>query len=146
MTAGTLDRLATHVGGTSAQDPSGLLRAAIRIDAVITAAVGVQLLAGAALLDGVLGTPATFLAAVGAAMIGWGALWLVARRPRITGPAREIVAANALWVVLSGVLIAADWHDLTAVGTAFVVFQAATVAGFIALQVAGLRRIARSTR
>ncbi|HZG95105.1 MAG TPA: hypothetical protein VEZ46_10370 [Mycobacteriales bacterium] len=146
MTAGTLDRFATQVGGTSAHDETALLRAAIRIDAVITAAVGAGLLAGAAVLDGVLGTPTAFLAAVGAGMIAWGGLWFVARRPRITGPAREIVAANALWVVLSGALHAAGWHDLTAVGTAFVLLQAAIVAGFIALQVAGLRRIGRSTR
>jgi hypothetical protein len=50
------------------------------------------------------------------------------------------VAANVLWAVGSVVIAATGVGGPTAVGAAWTVLQAVVVAGFAALQVAGLRR------
>jgi hypothetical protein len=143
VTAGTLDRFATQIGGASPHDPSGLLRASLRLDGAVSALVGALLLAGAPLLDGLLGPPARVLALVGAGLIAWGGLWFLARRRSVVAAAREVVAANVAWVALSIAVVAAGWLDLTPLGTAFVLVQASAVMGFVGLQVAGLRRAGR---
>ncbi|WP_236831769.1 hypothetical protein [Blastococcus sp. KM273128] len=50
------------------------------------------------------------------------------------------MAANALWTAASVVVVATGGFELTGAGTAWVLLQAAVVAGFAGLQVAGLRR------
>ena len=51
-----------------------------------------------------------------------------------------IVAYNALWAIDSIVLLVSGYVAPTALGYAFVIFQAAVVAGFAGLQVIGLRK------
>jgi hypothetical protein len=51
-----------------------------------------------------------------------------------------VVAANALWVGASVLLLMGPWLAPTALGLAFVLAQAAAVALFAELQVMGLRR------
>ena len=51
-----------------------------------------------------------------------------------------IIAFNLAWVVGSVVLVAAGWFELTVLGTAFVLLQAAAVALFACLEFVGLRR------
>jgi hypothetical protein len=51
-----------------------------------------------------------------------------------------IVAYNTLWAVDSVVLLVSGTVTPTALGYAFVIFQAAVVAGFAGLQIVGLRK------
>lgn len=123
-------------------DRSGLLRLALRLDAVASGALGALSLAAAPMLDHLLGTPAALLWPVGAVMLVWAtALWLVASRHGISRVAVQcVIALNLLWVAASAAAVVAGWLPLTALGTAFVVAQAGAVAAFADLQFLGLRR------
>lgn len=120
----------------------GLLRPVLRLDAVVTGANGAAYLLAAPLLDGPLGLSSGLLRGVGAFLLGYaGVVWLVAARRRISGPAVEaVIGANALWAVGSVVAAVVGIGSLTGLGAGWLVLQAAVVAGFAALQVAGLRR------
>jgi hypothetical protein len=122
--------------------PDSLLRLALRLDAVVTGANGAAYLAAAPLLDDVLGLSAGPLRGVGVFLLVYGvAVWLVGTGPRISGAAVEaVVVANVLWAVGSVVAVVTDVGSPTAVGAVWLVLQAVVVAGFAALQLAGLRR------
>lgn len=125
-----------------AQDPTGLLRTALRLDALVSGAAGVGLLAGSLLLDGLLGIPSAVLAVVGVALVGWGGLWLLAARPRISGRAvAAVMGVNLAWVTVSAAVAMGAWlDDVTTIGRAFVVLQALAVLALTDLQAVGLRR------
>jgi hypothetical protein len=134
--AATPGRLARLTAG------DGLLRLALQTDAVVTGANGLGYLALAGVLDSPLGVPASFLRAIGAFLLAFAALvWLVGAARRINAGAVEgIIAANALWVGASVALVAADLHSPATAGAVWAILQAIVVAGFAALQSAGLRR------
>ncbi|HLM08676.1 MAG TPA: hypothetical protein VK307_03135 [Thermoleophilaceae bacterium] len=118
---------------------TGLLRAALKLDAVLSGANGVAYLALAAPLADLFEVPAGFLRAVGAVLVVFAAaVWLTAAKER---PARAAVLAiivlNALWVVDSIVLLATGAYDPSATGSIWTGLQAAVVAGFAALQIKG---------
>jgi hypothetical protein len=121
---------------------AGLLRFALRLDAAITAANGIAYLALFWLLDGWLGVPGGFLAAVGAFLVLFAAF--VGRLATQASPHRgavvAVIAANVMWALDSALLLAADWFSPTAAGQVVVALQAAGVAALAALQYAGLRR------
>ena len=119
-----------------------LLVDALRLDAVASGATGVLLAAGAPWLDGVLGAPAAFLAPLGALFVAYAALlWLLARsRAENRRAVVAVIGSNVLWVALSVVAVIVDWLTLTALGTGFVLLQAAAVAVIAELQLTGLRR------
>jgi hypothetical protein len=52
-----------------------------------------------------------------------------------------VIALNAVWVIESVWLLAGDWVQPNALGTAFVLAMAAAVAGLACLEYAGLRRM-----
>jgi hypothetical protein len=120
----------------------GLLRPALGLDAVVTGANGAAYLLAAPLLDGPLGLSPGLLRGAGAFLLVYaGAVWLVATRRRIPGAAVEaVIAANILWALGSVVLAVVGVGSLTGLGAGWLVLQAAVVAGFAAVQVAGLRR------
>lgn len=124
------------------EDREGLLRLSLKLDAVVTGAAGVLLLAGGPALAGALGAPAGLPRPVGAFLAAYAAaIWLAGSRPRAVRPAaRAAVALNLLWVADSIALLAAGWFPLTGPGVAFVVAQAVAVALFADLQLLGLRR------
>jgi hypothetical protein len=117
------------------------LRTALRLDAVVTGANGAAYLAAAPWLTDLLGVPTGALRTLGATLLVFTAgVWLVAARPRVSGTATEVVVAtNALWVAGSVAAVATDRFPLTGAGTAWVLLQAAVVAGFAAAQLAALR-------
>ena len=119
-----------------------LLRFALRLDAAVTAANGVAYLGLCWLLDGWLGVPTAFLAAVGAFLLAFAAF--VGRLSARPSPNRvavsAVVAANVLWALASVLLLAVDGFGPTVAGQVVVAVQAAGVAGLAALQYAGLRR------
>jgi hypothetical protein len=117
------------------------LRTALRLDAVVTGANGAAYLAAAPWLTDLLGVPTGSLRTLGAALLVFTAcVWLVAARPRVSGVATEVVvAANVVWVAGSVAAVATDRFPLTGAGTAWVLLQAAVVAGLAAAQLTALR-------
>jgi hypothetical protein len=123
------------------------VRFAFLLDAAATAATGLLLVAGARPLAPVLGLPEPLLFWAGAVLLPFAALvFALARRPSAPrGWAWAVVAVNALWVADSLLLLASGWIAPTALGVAFVLGQAAAVAGLAALQAAALAgRLERS--
>jgi len=132
----------THGIATPRHATGGLLRFALTLDGVATAANGVLYVAGAPLLDGWLGLPAGMLMAVGAALIVYAALvQRLATRPAMPRAAvAAVIAANLLWTVDSLIALALDWFTPTTAGQILIAAQAVLVAGLAALQYVGLRR------
>jgi hypothetical protein len=124
-------------------DRQGLLRLALRTDALASGVLGLISLAAAPALDPLLGLPAGLLWPVGGALLVWAAaLGLAASRPAIgRSIARSVIALNVLWVAASAAAVVAGWLPLTALGTAVVVAQAVAVAALADLQLVGLRRV-----
>lgn len=120
----------------------GLVRLALKIDAVVTGANGAAYLAGAEILDSPLGLPAGMLRAAGAFLLVFAlAVWAIGSRP-VLRPAlvTAVIAANVVWVVESLALVAFDWLTPATAGVVWVVLQAIVVGGFAALQTAAMRR------
>ena len=126
----------------AAGDRSGLLRLALKLDAVATGALAVLGLAAAPLLDSMLGTPSSLLLPVGLFLLVFAAaVWLIGTRPQFSRVAAwSVVALNLLWVIGSVATVATGWLPLTTLGTAFVLVQAVAVLVFADLQILGLRR------
>jgi hypothetical protein len=126
----------------------GLLRAALKLDALVTGANAVAYLALAGPLADLLGVPAGALRAIGAFLAVFAAaVWVVGARPEPSPAAvRAIVAANVAWAVGSLVAFAADAWSPTTAGAVWIVLQAVTVALFAALQVAGYLEASRLRR
>jgi hypothetical protein len=130
-------------GGVSmASGNDGLLRLALRADALASGGIGLLAVVGASALEGLLGVPSALLWPTGAALVLWAAaLWAAAARPIVSRAAAwTIVALNALWVVDSLATVAIGWLPLTGLGSAFMVAQAVAVGLFAEAQVVGLRR------
>jgi hypothetical protein len=123
------------------------LRYALLADAVASGATGLLLIAGADLLTGLLGLPVALMREAGLLLVPYVALVaFVGTREAISRPAvQAIIALNLLWVVGSMGLLMGGWVAPTALGTAFVIAQAAVVAVFAELQFIGLRRESLAT-
>ena len=126
--------------------PSAFLRRVLLADAATCAAAGLLMLAGAGLLEPLLGLPSSFLRYAGASLIPFVALLVFAamRDNPGRGVIWAIIAANAAWVIGSFELLLLDWFAPTLLGTLFVVAQALTVALLAALEYVGLRQSAVS--
>ena len=124
----------------------GLLRLALKLDAVVTGANGAAYLAAAPLLQDVLGVPADALRGVGLFLLLFAAaVWLLSTRSTISkGVAGVVVAVNLLWAVGSVTVAVLGWGTPTAIGAVWIVLQAAVVGGFAALQWTGIRRSSRA--
>lgn len=130
--------------GSVDQESAGLLRLILKLDAVATGAVGLLSLAAGPALDGLLGVPLALLMPVGLFLIAYAAaIWVVATRPRVSRPAVwTAVVVNLVYAVDAIAVVVIGWFELTALGTAFVLFQAIAVALFAAAQFYALRRAA----
>jgi CDP-diglyceride synthetase len=121
---------------------SDFLRRALLVDAAITGATAVMLVAGAPILQDLLGLQPALLRGAGLSLIPFTALLLYLLRadPLPRGAVWFVVACNAIWALDSIALLFTGWVDPTGIGQAFVVFQALVVAGFAEMQYLGLRR------
>jgi len=121
---------------------STFLRRALLLDAVASGATALLLIAGAGLLEGLLGLPAAMLRGAGLVLVPYVAFVVYAgTRDPISRPAVwTIIAANAAWAIASALLLVSGWVAPTALGYAFVIGQAAVVALLGELQYIGLRR------
>jgi hypothetical protein len=119
-----------------------LLRLALVADAAVTGANAVAYLAGAAVLDSLLGVPAGLLLALGAALAVYSALVLrLATRPTIPrAGVLAVIDANIVWAAASVLVLALDTFTPDAAGQVWAVVQAVAVAGFAAIQWIGLTR------
>jgi hypothetical protein len=120
----------------------GLLRLALRLDALASGAMGLAFAAAAPVLDSALGVPTGWLVGLGAFLLAYagGLVWLATRPVIPSALAWTVIVGNAGWVLASVVALVAGWFPLTAAGTVIAVAQAAAVVGFAELQYVGVRR------
>ena len=118
------------------------LRYALLADAIASGATGLLMIAGAGLLEGLLGLPALLTREAGLVLVPFVAfVALVGTRRVISRPAvQAVIALNVLWVLGSALLLASGWVAPTMLGYAFVIAQAVVVGVFAELQFIGLRR------
>ncbi|MEU9664233.1 hypothetical protein AB0E25_01370 [Streptomyces bobili] len=121
-------------------EPHSALRRFLALDAVVTGANGVAYLAASGPLGRLLGVDSTLLLELGLVLTVYAAaVGLLASRARpAVLPVRAVVEINLAWSALS-VLALALWLSPTVTGAVWTVLQAATVAGFAALQHLALR-------
>jgi hypothetical protein len=122
--------------------PYLLLRHVLLLDAAASGAMSLLLIAGAGLLEGLLGLPVALMREAGLILIPYAALvaWVGTRELIARRAVWSIIAANALWAVASLGLLASGLVAPTGLGWAFVVAQAAAVAVLGELQYAALKR------
>jgi hypothetical protein len=119
------------------------LRHVLWADAVASGATGLAMIAGAGVLESLLGLPSALTREAGIILVPFAALVaVVATRARISRAAVwMIIAANAAWTIGSFGLLAGG-VAAAALGCAFVIAQALVVAVLAALEYAGLRTLA----
>jgi hypothetical protein len=119
-----------------------LLRFSLIIDAVASGATALLLIAGAGLLEGLLGLPVTLMQYAGLILVPYVAfVAFVGTRSEIARAAVWlIIAANAVWTVASIGLLVSGFVAPTMLGYAFVIAQALAVGFFGELQYMALRR------
>ncbi len=140
MHGATVAGMTTTRSAPSSLRTGGLLRQALRLDSVVTAANGAAYLLLAQPLAGPLGLSTGLLRGAGGFLLVFAAgVWLVASRPR-TAAVEAVVAANLVWSAGSVGAALAGFGSPSTLGATWMVLQAAVVAAFAALQVVGLRR------
>lgn len=112
------------------------LRRVLGLDAVASGAVGLLMAAGSSLLSDLTALRPEHAQPAGWFLIAWAlAVAALALRPRPPRPlVLAVIAVNVLWAVESVMVLALGWIQPNALGVAFVVMQAAAVAGFAGLQ------------
>lgn len=134
----------TDFGRSTNENRDGLLRLVLKLDAVASGALGALSVAASPVMDDLLSTPLALLVSVGAFLVIWAAaLWVLASRPQISRTAVcSVIGLNLLYAAGAIVVAMAGWFPLSALGTAFVLTQAAAVALAAAAQFYALRRAA----
>ncbi|MER7107724.1 hypothetical protein [Streptomyces sp. NPDC000229] len=125
-------------------EPQTMLRRFLALDAVVTGANGLAYALASAPLGRLLGVDATLLLELGLLLTAFaaGVGYLASRAQPPTTAVKLVVDANVVWAVLSVVALAA-WLSPSTAGTVWIPMQAATVAGFAALQWSALRGVGR---
>ena len=123
---------------------NSFLRTVLLADAIASGATGLLMIAGAGLLDGLLGLPVALLREAGLVLIPYVAFvaWVGTREAISRGAVQAIIVLNVLWVAGSIGVLVSGWVAPTMLGTAFVIAQGAVVAVLAELQFVGLRRSA----
>jgi len=123
---------------------NSFLRTVLLADAIASGATGLLMIAGAGLLDGLLGLPVALLREAGLVLIPYVAFvaWVGTREAISRSAVQAIIVLNVLWVAASIGVLVSGWVAPTMLGTAFVIAQGAVVAVLAELQFVGLRRSA----
>lgn len=121
---------------------SKFLRRILVADAVISGGSGILMLTAASAMSRLLGVPAELLRAAGISLIPFTAfvVWIATRAAIPRTSVWTVIALNAAWVLASVALLFVDRFDPNRIGVAFILVQAAAVAGFAEMQYVGLRR------
>jgi hypothetical protein len=116
------------------------LRHVLWADAVTSGATGLAMIAGAGVLERLLGLPSALMREGGIILVPFAVfVAVVASRPQISrGAVWMVIAANAAWVIGSFGLIVGGVATST-LGYGFVIAQALAVAILAELEYAGLR-------
>lgn len=120
------------------------LRRALLLDAAASGAMGIALLALSGVLSGLLSLPVELLREAGIVLIPFAAFvgFLATRAQPSRIGVWIVIAINIVWVVDSVALLFTGWVAPNALGYAFIIGQAATVALFADLEYVGLRKAA----
>jgi len=120
---------------------SRFLRLTLLADAVASGLTGLLLLAGAGLLESLLGLPVGLMREAGLVLVPYVAFvgWLASRSSTSVWSIDAVIACNAVWALASVLLLVSGFVSPTLLGYAFVVVQAAAVALFGVLQYTALR-------
>ena len=121
---------------------NSFLRTVLLADAIASGATGLLMIAGAGLLDGLLGLPVALLREAGLVLIPYVAFvaWVGTRDAISRNAVQAVIVLNVLWVAGSIGLMVSGWVAPTMLGAAFVIAQGAVVAVLAELQFVGLRR------
>ena len=121
------------------------VRRMLQADAVVSAATGLLLAAGAEQLTDWLGLPVSLMRYAGLSLLPFAAIVLFVGLRQIPPRAAvlAIIAYNAMWTIDSFVLLASGWVAPTLLGSSFVVMQAVTVGALAMLQWIGMKRADR---
>ncbi len=121
---------------------SNFLRRALILDALASGATGLLMIAGAGLVEGLLGLPAALLRGAGLVLVPYVAfvIYTGTRETISRSAVWTIIVANVAWAAASALLLASGWVSPTALGYAFVIAQAVVVALLGEVQYMGLRR------
>ena len=122
---------------------SVFVRRVLAADAAISGATGVLMFAASSVIDAWLGVPSTLLRYAGLTLLPFAiVVAYLARREDLSAAAVwAVIAANTLWALDSVALLYTGWIEPTALGYAFIVFQAVVVALLAELQYVGVRRL-----
>jgi hypothetical protein len=125
---------------TTTARSSSLLRAVLRLDALVSGVNGAAYLLAAGPLADLLGIPPDPMRGVGAFLLVYaGVVWAVAShpaRPAVLG----VVGANAVWAAGSVLVVVTDAFSPTTGGTVWLLLQAVVVAAFAVVQATAVRR------
>jgi hypothetical protein len=121
---------------------STFLRRVLALDAAVTAGNGLIYLVAAGPVGRLLDVQPDLLTGLGIFLLAYGAAvgYLAARPVPPSGWVRVVIGANVAWVAASLCAMLFGWLDPITAGTVWIPLQAAVVAGFAALQAAGLNR------
>ena len=132
MSATTIDRTGTR---------DGLLRLAMRADAVISALVGLAGIPVAGWLADLSGTTKAFEYGMGAFLIAYGVVVFgLAALPSVRRAGMAVIIANVAYTVAAIVLVLADVFPLTATGVVLNLAAGVYTLVFAELQYQGWRR------
>ena len=121
--------------------PSRLLKAALLLDAGISGATGAVQMGLNAELSGLLRLPPALLLESGAVMVVWAALLMMLVRATEVASALigAVVAGNVGWTLVCVGMAVSGTPTTNALGTGFLLLQAAITLTFACLQLRGLR-------
>ena len=121
------------------------LRLILFADAAASGATAALLVAGAGLLERLLGLPVALMREAGLLLIPYVVLVVfVASRPSVAVAAvNAIITINAAWTAASVLLLASGWVAPTLLGVADVLAQALAVGAFAVIQYVCLRQAGR---
>jgi hypothetical protein len=121
--------------------PSPLLRRVLLADAVLSAAFGLVMFAGADLFAELFGLPANLVRYSGLILLpfaGWVG-WLAQEETVARGAIVAVIGLNLVWAVDGLLLLAFGWLTPNLLGSLFLAVQALMVAGFAVVEAGGLR-------
>lgn len=118
------------------------LRFALLVDAAVSGAMALLLIAAAGPLAGLLHLPEALLSAVGLVLAPYVIVvgWLGTRTTLPRAAVWAVIACNVLWAVDSAWLLFSGMVSPNTLGVAFVIVQAVAVLVFAELQFSALRR------
>ncbi|MCI0606645.1 hypothetical protein L0156_26980 [bacterium] len=121
---------------------SNFLRWVLFADAATSVATGLLLMLGSSSLQQSLGLSAKLMQYAGISLLPFAAfvIYLATKENAVLSMVWAVILLNALWTIDSIILLLSGWIEPTAIGTAFILFQAFGVAMFAGLEYIGLRK------